>query len=86
MEIITTSSRGQIVIPEGIRKKYKIKKGTKLILIEQGDKIILEKEEKIKEILNKIDIEENGWTSLAEESLREVWDNEKDEKTWRKYL
>ena len=86
MEIITTSSRGQVVIPEDVRKRHKIKEGTKLILIEQGDKIILEKEEKFKEILSKIDFEERGWNHLTEESLREVWDNEKDEKTWGKYL
>lgn len=87
MEIVKTSSRGQLVIPEHIRKKYNIKEGTRLILIERGGRIILEKEEKIKEILNKkFDIEEKGWSSLAEESLKEVWDNKKDEKVWRKYL
>jgi AbrB family looped-hinge helix DNA binding protein len=82
MEIVKTSSRGQLVIPEEVRKRYNIKEGTKLILIEDGSRIILEKEEKIKEILN----EERGWKSISEESLNEVWDNDKDDKIWEKYL
>ena len=87
MEIVTTSSRGQLVIPENVRKKYKIKEGTRFILIEQGDRIILEKEDKINNILIKRkELEEKGWNTIAEESLKEVWDNEKDEKTWKKYL
>ena len=31
-------------------------------------------------------IEEKGWNTLAEESLREVWNNEKDDELWQKYL
>ena len=85
MEIIKTSSRGQIVIPEYIRKKHKIKEGTRLVLFEQGDRIIIEKEEKIKIIL-KMDLEEKGWGALSEMSLKEVWDNEKDDRVWKKYL
>ena len=85
MEIIKTSSRGQIVIPEYIRKKHKIKEGTRLVLFEQGDRIIIEKEEKINIIL-KMDLEEKGWGALSEMSLKEVWDNEKDDRVWKKYL
>ena len=31
-------------------------------------------------------IEEKGWNALAKESLKEVWDNEKDDEVWQKYL
>lgn len=85
MEIIKTSSRGQIVIPEHVRRRHKIKEGTRLVLFEQGDKIILEKEEKIKSML-KLDLEDKGWSALSETSLRDVWDNKKDAKVWEKYL
>jgi len=54
MEIIKTSSRGQIVIPEEIRKKHKIKEGTKLVLFEEGDKLVLEKEVNIEEAMKGI--------------------------------
>mgnify|MGYP001615169563 CR=1 FL=1 len=87
MEIVKTSSKGQLVIPENIRIKHNIKDGTRFILIEQGDKLILEREEKIDKILLKEkELEEKGWNALAEESLKEVWDNEKDDKVWKKYL
>jgi len=87
MEIITTSSRGQIVIPEMMRKKHDIKEGTRLVLFEEGDKIIIEKEEKVISILGMKKLnEEKGWQKLSEQSFKEVWDNEKDEITWRKYL
>ncbi|MEK6984419.1 MAG: AbrB/MazE/SpoVT family DNA-binding domain-containing protein [Nanoarchaeota archaeon] len=87
MEIIKTSSRGQIVIPEEIRKRHDIKKGTRLVLFELHDKIIIEKEEKINSFLKQnLDAEEKGWGSLAETSLKEVWGNEKDDKIWKKYL
>ena len=87
MELITTSSRGQIVIPENVRKRHNIKAGTRLILFEQGDKIIIEREEKINSILKKnFDAEEKGWGALSEINLKEVWDNKKDEEIWKKYL
>lgn len=35
------TSKGQIVIPSKIRTKFKIKKGTKICFIEQGENIIL---------------------------------------------
>ena len=86
MEIITTSSRGQIVIPEILRKRHNIKEGTRLVLFEQGDKLILEKEDKgNKRLIKDIDQEDFGWNLLGEQSLKEVWDNEEDE-IWNQYL
>lgn len=84
MEIINVSSRGQIVIPEKIRKHLGIEAGSKLALIEMADEIILIKESKVVERLKKE--EEIGWMILAEQSLKEVWDNPTDEKMWKKYL
>lgn len=55
MEIIKTSSRGQIVIPEEIRKRHKIKEGTKLVLFEDGDRLILEKEANVEELKRVVD-------------------------------
>ena len=69
-----------------MRKKQGIKEGTRLILFEEGDKIIIEKEEKISMLLKQKMSEEKGWQKLSEQSLKEVWDNKEDEITWRKYL
>jgi AbrB family looped-hinge helix DNA binding protein len=85
---IKVSSRGQIVIPENMRKSLKINEGTKLVLIERGKKIILEKEKDFMEELNKLQQtkEKIGWLNLAERNMKKLWDNPKDEKIWGQYL
>jgi len=81
IECVTVSSKGQMVIPERMRKKLNIREGTKLVLIQKEDKITLQKEDALLETL-----EEKDWLELSEESMKEIWDNAIDEKTWRKYL
>ena len=41
MAITTATTKGQIVIPSKIRRKFNIKKGTKLYIEEKGDELIL---------------------------------------------
>ena len=41
MQEIHVTTKGQIVIPANLRRKYHIKGGTKLRLIDDGEKIIL---------------------------------------------
>ena len=41
MPVITVSSKGQIIIPSEIRKKYKIKRGDKFELQELEGKLVL---------------------------------------------
>ncbi len=87
---ISVSSKGQIVIPEEVREELKIKEGTKLVMIESGNKIILEKEadflSSMKTALTAEEKEKLGWMILAERSLANIWDNPKDEEVWKKYL
>lgn len=42
MAVVTSTVKGQIVIPAHIRKKFKIKKGSRVNVYEEGDKIIVE--------------------------------------------
>ena len=42
MTIVTSTVKGQIVIPADIRGKFKIKKGTRVNVYEDGNKIIVE--------------------------------------------
>lgn len=86
IETIKVSSKGQIVIPEELRKELGIKEGTKLILITEENKIIIEKEAEFLHRIKGMDKEKAGWLALAEESLKEIWDNPKDKKVWKKYL
>ena len=87
MEIISVSSRGQIVIPEEVRNHLKIKQGTKLVLLERDSTLILKKEEEVAKHLEEDERKETiGWMMLAEQSLRKIWDNPKDEAAWKRYL
>ncbi len=87
MEIINVSSKGQIVIPENVRKHLNIKTGVKLVLFEKENFIVLKKEEDVSRQLEEYDrMEARGWLALAEKSLKKVWDNKKDDETWGKYL
>ena len=85
IETITVSSRGQVVIPERVREQLQIEEGMKLVLIQEGDQIILKKEnlflQKVKE-----QQERNAWISLGEAAFAQVWNNVKDETTWKRYL
>ena len=87
IDTVNVSSRGQIVIPEKIRKSMGIKEGSKLIAIEKDDELVLKKES---DILKKLEMsskkEEAGWLALAEQSLKDIWDNKKDEEVWGRYL
>ena len=42
MTTASVTSKGQIVIPSIIRRHLNIKKGTKLCVLEQGDRIVLQ--------------------------------------------
>ncbi len=86
IETINVSSRGQIVIPENVRKHLGIVQGSKLILIEKEGKLILEKEEHFLEEHEKNKKEDAGWLKLTEKGLAKVWDNPEDEEEWSKYL
>ena len=42
METSTVTTKGQVVIPAKLRKKYRIKVGTRIHFTEQGQKILIE--------------------------------------------
>ena len=82
------SSRGQVVIPESMRKKLNIEEGTKLIIKEVENKLIIELE---KEFLQNLELlekrkENQGWLSIAEKNMENLWNNKEDENEWSKYL
>jgi len=41
LEVTSLSTRGQVVIPNNIRENLKLKPGTKMIIIQEGDNILL---------------------------------------------
>ncbi|MBI4044058.1 MAG: AbrB/MazE/SpoVT family DNA-binding domain-containing protein [Candidatus Diapherotrites archaeon] len=75
---VTMSERGQIVIPEDMRKDLKLGPGEGLVLIEKEKEIILMKETDVAKQLME---EERYWKALSEYSLSRAWD-EKEDKVW----
>lgn len=72
-EVVTVGEKGQIVIPKKFRVDLKIEKGTKLLVREENDKII------IKPI--KLD-EKHAWMLLSEKSLAKNWSTKAEDKAW----
>ncbi len=70
-EVITVGEKGQIVIPKKMREDFKLNKGTKLLVSEEKDKIV------VKPIT--VD-EDHFWMLVGELSLRKTWDNPYDER------
>ncbi|MBT7237725.1 AbrB/MazE/SpoVT family DNA-binding domain-containing protein [Candidatus Woesearchaeota archaeon] len=86
LETIKVSSRGQVVIPESVRKNMNIEEGTKLVLLQNNNKIILEKEKDFLKEVYTHERERKGWMMVAEKNLAKLWNNSKDEEEWSKYL
>ncbi|MBU0756918.1 MAG: AbrB/MazE/SpoVT family DNA-binding domain-containing protein [Nanoarchaeota archaeon] len=87
IEIVNVSSKGQIVIPERVRKKHKIEKGDRLIIIDTGDNIYLKKEKEIENKMieyAKMDSDVYSGMLIAEKSLAKDW-NSKEDEIWDKY-
>ena len=79
---VKVSDKGQISIPMEIQREVGIKKGDELLLIRKGQKIVLEKPQKIAEAL------ENEFADLqyiSEASLRRMWLRKKED-IWDRYL
>lgn len=70
-EVITVGEKGQMVIPKRMRDDFKIHKGTKLLV----------KEEKERIIIKPITLDDRHLLMLASEtSLKKLWDNPFDER------
>ena len=79
---VKVSDKGQISIPVDVQRQVGIRKGDELLLIRKGKKILLEKSDKITEML---DDELDDMQDIAEASLRQIW-LKKEEDIWNQYL
>lgn len=82
MKTIKVSDKGQISIPNSIRKTIGIEKGDELILFEVDGKILIEK---TKEVSERIKEDFKDILKFSEQSMKELWDNPEDE-IWNTYL
>ena len=68
---VKVNERGQIVIPEEIRKDFGISSSTTLVLIEKNDSLVLRKEQ---DVLHHED--DSFWKALSKKSLVDAWGEE----------
>lgn len=75
VKTVKVSGKGQIAIPLDVREKIGLGKGDKLLLIQEGDKMLLERASKAYVLIDE-------FTSLlkaSEKTAEELWDNKFDE-------
>lgn len=85
-EVTTISEKGQVVIPQSLRKELKIKPGTKFIVFGRGDTVIMKRFEipdlrkEWDEIFKKMD--EKG-LKISEKEIQEEIDSVRRERRGR---
>ncbi len=82
MKTVTVSGKGQISIPQEIRKQLEVEKGSKLVIILKDKKLLIRK---ASDISQSIEDSFEDVVRYSERSLEEIWDNEEDD-VWNRYL
>jgi AbrB family looped-hinge helix DNA binding protein len=77
MDVVTLSSKGQIVSPSKVRKKFSLKEGDSLVIVEEKDAIRLQPLVNLSELWG-VDSLKNTRTILNE--MRKEWDDELEDK------
>ena len=74
---VSVNERGQLVIPEDIRRDFGIKGNSTLVLLEYSEGLVLKKESEVFEALDSI-----FWEALSKKALRNAWSRE--DEVWDK--
>ena len=77
MEVVTLSSKGQVVIPAKVRKKFSLKEGDSLVLVEENDGIRLQPLTNLSELWGADTLKD---TRQAVRELRKEWDDDLEKK------
>lgn len=79
---VRITDKGQISLPVDTLRSMNVRKGSELLLVQDGDRIVLVKATKIgQEVLDDL----AGWEALSLPALAEVWDNPIDDEVWNGY-
>jgi AbrB family looped-hinge helix DNA binding protein len=77
MDVVTLSSKGQIVIPAKVRRKFSLQEGDSLVVVEEKDAIRLQPFTNLPELWG-VDKLKNTRSMVRE--LRREWDDDLEEK------
>jgi AbrB family looped-hinge helix DNA binding protein len=73
MQTVKMSTKGQVIIPAKFRKKYGLKKGERLIFIEEEDHLLLKPRTKLTELCGSVKPELS--MNEARKKIREMREN-----------
>jgi len=79
LRTVNLNERGQIVIPEDIRKDFGLEVPGTLVIIEKGDELILKKES---DVLTAMEGEDKFWGYFSIEAMKRAWS--KEDEVWDK--
>ncbi len=76
MHTVRVSSKGQVVIPKDVRKRHGLERDTDLVLLEEGDALVLRKKTDVERVLR-----DRFYPLLraAEKTLADLWDSPEDD-------
>jgi len=76
MHTVRVSSKGQVVIPKDVRKRHGLERDTDLVLLEEGDALVLRKKNDVERVLR-----DRFYPLLraAEKTLADLWDSPEDD-------
>lgn len=76
VKTVKVSAKGQITLPADALRAMRARKGTELLLVQEGDKLVLLRAE---DLGRRLVDELGGWEALAAPAFAELWDNPADE-------
>ena len=79
LRTVSLNERGQMVIPEDIRKDFGIRGATTLVIIEKNNELVLKKESEVLEVMER---EDKFWKFLSREAMKRAWN--KEDEIWDK--
>ncbi|MBS3053896.1 MAG: AbrB/MazE/SpoVT family DNA-binding domain-containing protein [Candidatus Aenigmarchaeota archaeon] len=82
IKTVKISDKGQISIPKDIRDDMNLKEGETLVMMSDGEKIIIEKPERLVKSIPQS--ESHNIMIISEHVLKKDWDNKYDDR-WNKY-
>lgn len=77
---VSVNDRGQIVIPEDIRRDFGIDSATTLVIVERGKELVIKKEAEVLAALG----DETFWRTASRASLNRAWS--KEDAVWDEFF
>lgn len=75
VKTVALTSKGQMSLPADVLRSLNLRKGAQLLLVQEGDRILLTKASAVgKRLVEDL----GGWEALGLGAFQDVWDNDAD--------